>query len=68
MITTITTDEAAKRLREVGMSTSPTTLRDGIEQRRFPFGDCVVSSAGTRTFYVYARLLDEWIKERSDGN
>ena len=38
-------------------------LRAGIEQRAFPFGDCVTQRK--RHFYIYKKLLAEWIQKHS---
>lgn len=68
MIPTLTPKEAVDRLRELGMNTSETAIRDGIEQKIFPFGDCVVINDGAkrgRRFYIYEKLFDEWIAERN---
>ena len=69
MIETITPKEAVDRLRALGMNTSETAIRDGIEQRVFPFGDCVVINEGAkrgRRFYIYEKLFSDWIAERSN--
>lgn len=68
MIPTITPKEAVDRLRALGMNTSETAIRDGIEQKIFPFGDCVLIQDGvkrTRRFYIYEKLFNEWIAQRS---
>lgn len=65
MIRTMTPAAAAQYLRERGMSTSADTLRAGIQQGVFPFGDCVALPSGGATYTIYQRLLDRWIEERA---
>lgn len=43
MIETLNAVEATEILRNVGLRISPETVRDGIQQGVFPFGDCVMS-------------------------
>ena len=59
----MTVEDAVKRLREVGMSTSRETVREGLAQRVFPFGDCVLMEKSP-VCYVYRPLLERWIAER----
>ena len=59
----MTVAEATARLREVGMRTSCETLRKGLAQRVFPFGDCVQADK-LPVFYIYRPLLEKWIGER----
>lgn len=63
MIETMTPQEAAVELRERGMRTSPEIIRAGIEQRVFPFGDCITTDKGAR-YYIYRELFEQWTKER----
>lgn len=60
---TITPEEATERLRAAGMKISPTVVRDGLIQKVFPFGDAIKSEKSCR-FFVYVKLLDEWMRER----
>ena len=62
-IGTITPEAATERMRAVGMKISPTVVRDGIKQKVFPFGDVVETAKGCR-FFVYPKLLDQWLSER----
>lgn len=64
MSITLTVEEACQKLRDVGMKISPETIRMGLQQQRFPFGDCIVSEKSVR-FFVYKKLLDDWIAERT---
>lgn len=66
MIVTLSTRQAIERLRAAGLSITDETLRNGLEQRVFPFGNVVRSSAGNPVVYIYGKLLDEWIRERED--
>lgn len=60
---TITPEQAAERLREIGMKITPTTIRDGMAQGRFPFGDYIKTEKSC-VCYVYPRLLERWIEDR----
>lgn len=64
MIETLTLNEAAAYLREHGLSISNEALGDGLEQRVYPFGVCIIGG-GRRVFQIFKRLLDEWIAERT---
>ena len=64
-IATMTLDEARIRLRDVGLGMDKTTLADGIEQGAFPFGVCITTKHDGRVFKIFARLLEDWISERS---
>ena len=64
-IETMTVREAAEILRGCGMSTTAETLRRGIEQGVFPFADYVKLDKGP-VYYVYTKLLREWIAERTE--
>ena len=59
----LTVEEATEKLRALGMRISPTTLRSGMEQGRFPFGD-FINTDKSCVCYVYTRLLEQWILER----
>lgn len=63
-IETLTCNEAAKYLRERGLSICNNTLADGLEQGVYPFGVCI-NTGRERVFQIYKRLLDLWIAERS---
>lgn len=63
-IETISAEAASERLRALGLAISPTIVRDGLQQRVFPFGDCITTET-SRKCIVYTRLLDQWIAERS---
>lgn len=65
MIETLTLNEAAAYLRRHGMSIANTVLADGLEQGKYSFGLCVVSSRGSRSFQIFKTLLDQWIAERT---
>lgn len=57
VIETLTPEEAAQILRKKGMRTTPVTLRAGIEQNRFPFGDLLEPNAGGPCAIYIARCL-----------
>ena len=63
VIGTITPEAATERMRAMGMKISPTVVRDGLKQRVFPFGDAIESEKSCR-FFVYPKLLDQWLAER----
>ena len=63
-IETMTPEEATERLRAAGMKISPTVIRDGLRQKIFPFGDAIESERSCR-FFVYTRLLEEWMAARA---
>lgn len=64
MIEVLTAAEATEWLRGEGLRISPDTIRDGIQQGIFPFGDCVMSGDKPRWCYIYANKLEEWIKDK----
>ena len=64
MIEALTAAEATERLRAAGLRISPETLRNGILQGVFPFGDCVTDSGKVKLCYIYTNLMENWIKER----
>ena len=66
MINTVTPARAAEILREHGMRTSAETLRYGLAQGRFPFGEAITSPTGDNTYYIYERLLMNWIRQREE--
>ena len=66
MIKTVTPMRAAEILREHGMRTSAETLRYGLAQGRFPFGEAITSPTGDNTYYIYERLLMNWIRQREE--
>lgn len=59
----ISAERAAEKLRAMGMRISPDTVRRGVQQGVFPFGDVIDCAGGVRC-YVYTKLLEKWIKER----
>lgn len=60
---TLTTEEAARIMRACRIPTEAVTLRDGLEQRAYPFGTCVVR--GTRVFQIYKKPFAEWIEKQT---
>ena len=60
----ITAAEAAERLRTMGMKVSPDTIREGIEQNRFSFGDVIRSKNGNPICFVYEKKLMEWASDK----
>lgn len=64
LIETMNVEEATKKLRELGVKISATTLRDGIAQGQFPFGSYIKTDKSCVCF-VWTRLFDEWVSERT---
>lgn len=64
MIETLTPAEATEQLRALGVKISPETLRDGLEQGKFPFGIAIKSRHGGNICQIYKKLFDEWVDER----
>lgn len=66
MITQLDAAAAVELMRERGMRINPETLRDGLMDRRFPFGDCFKTSNGHVRCIIYKSLLLRWLDERED--
>ncbi len=64
IIETLTPQQAAERLRAVGMHIGVETLRQGLQQGAFSFGTYIQTPTGGPVYFVYARLLEEWIAAR----
>lgn len=65
IVKTLTINETLQTLREHGIAIGPEILSDGIEQGVFPFGVCIKKDR--RNFFIFEKLLDEWIAERAVG-
>lgn len=65
IIETITAVQATERLRALGMKISPDMVRRGIQQKIFPFGDCIMHDDSPRCF-IYTKLFEKWIAERAE--
>lgn len=63
-IQTLTVEEATEKLRTMGVRISPDTLRRGLQQKVFPFGDCIISEKAPR-FLIYGKLFQKWVAERA---
>ena len=57
--TTLTTEEATRLLRSIGVKMATVTLQDGIERGIFPFGICI--ERGTRVFIISKKKFSEWV-------
>lgn len=66
MIKVLTAQEAAERLRAAGLRISPETVREGIQQGTFPFGDCVMGDGRPKWCYVYENKLERWIQDKEE--
>lgn len=65
-IETLNPRDTADYLRSIGMSTTDGTIRKGIEQGVFPFGDAVKTEKGY-TYYIYRGRLERWIEDVAVG-
>lgn len=63
----IRTEEAAEILRDNGIPIGTVTLREGLKQRVFPFGDYIKMDGARDVFIVYPVMLQRWIKERTEA-
>ena len=52
--------DTTEELRAMGMKISPDTLRDGIEQGQFPFGNLIRKPSGSPVCYIYKKKFLEW--------
>lgn len=64
-IPTMSVSEATELLRSLGLKISPETMRKGIEQKQFRFGNCIRTKANNPVYIIYKKLLDQWISERA---
>ena len=67
MITQISAAEAVGLMRKRGLRINPETLREGMMDRRYPFGECFKTSNGSVRCLVYKSLLLQWLDEREDA-
>ena len=66
MIGTMTAAQAAQVMREMGIRVSPQTIREGLEQGKYPFGECIEKKSGRNVYHIYTRLFEEWLEGRID--
>jgi hypothetical protein len=59
----MTVEEAAQKMRDMGMKISAKTLREGIAQDKFPFGTYIKTEKSCVCF-AYTRLFEKWAEER----
>lgn len=59
----MTVEEAAQKMRDMGMKISAKTLREALAQDKFPFGTYIKSEKSCVCF-VYTRLFEKWAEER----
>ena len=62
-VVTMTPQAAVEVMRDAGISTSPETVRAGIKQGVFPFGD-YIQAEKSPVYIIYKRKLEEWLEER----
>lgn len=65
VIEVLTPEKTSEYLRACGMHISAETVRWGLQQKVFPFGD-VVEGGKVPRFFVYKKLLDQWAAERAN--
>lgn len=65
MIEVLTAQEATEILRSEGLKISADTIRNGIQQGVFPFGDCVTEDGKVRWCYIYGPKLEAWIADKT---
>ncbi len=67
---TMTPEQAATRLRQLGMRTSPARIRQGIRDGVYPFGVCIRVSDRRIEYEIYTKQFEEWVAERivDDGH
>lgn len=59
----MTVEEAAQKMRDMGMNISAKTLREALAQDKFPFGTYIKTEKSCVCF-VYTRLFEKWAEER----
>lgn len=64
VIETMTPEQTAQRLRELGMKVSPDKIRNGLKQGVYPFGD-FVDMGKSPAFTIYTKLFNSWVAERA---
>ena len=64
IIESMTVEEATKRLRALGGKITTPTLREGIAQGQFPFGNYIKTEKSC-VCYVWTRLFNEWVSART---
>ena len=64
MVIQMSAAEATELMRSRGISIGTETLRDGLLDRRYPFGECFKTRNGHDRCIVYRKLLDQWLDER----
>ena len=63
-INTLTINDCVEKMRSAGIPISAEILSQGIEQGVFPFAVCVKSI--NRRFFIFEKLLDDWLEQRSE--
>lgn len=59
----MTVEEAAQKMRDMGMKISAKTLREALAQDKFPFGTYIKTEKSCVCF-VWTRLFEKWAEER----
>lgn len=66
-IETLTLNQTVRKMRELGIPTSPQKLGNGLEQGKYPFGVCIMSDKGRRIFEIYKADFERWAQNRIEG-
>lgn len=61
-IDTMTPLEASEELKKLGLHISAETIRRGLEQRVFPFGDAIQCDKSSK-YFVYRKYFEQWLAE-----
>ncbi len=61
---TLTPEEVSTQLRAIGVKTTPTKIREGIRQGKYPFG--IVIDLATPTYEIYTKDFIKWLREKFD--
>ncbi len=61
---TMSPEEVANTLREIGVHTSATRIREGIRQGKYPFG--IVIDFATPAYEIYRKDFEKWMHEKFD--
>ena len=63
-IETLSVATTTEIMRAAGISMTADTLRAGLKQGVFPFGDCIEREKGP-VYHIYKKLFDQWMHARA---
>lgn len=61
---TLTPEEVSTQLRAIGVKTTPTKIREGIRQGKYPFS--IVIDLATPTYEIYTKDFFKWLRDKFD--